>query len=164
MKVCLCGQINSMKLQIRLLWDLIKYRIRQVSIKYSKEKARKKRKKDIWHWDLSQDLRRKVQRITNLWESGGAWNVENGIWFCLRTHNKRRHHPIKGTWYEKGEKSNKYFFFLNLETHKKAKSSVRKVFSMKECKSQILKTFCRRFKIFIPISVKAILSDQLLFA
>ena len=32
----------------------------------------------------------------------------------------------KATWYEKGEKSNK--FFLNLETHKKAKSSVRKVF------------------------------------
>ena len=32
----------------------------------------------------------------------------------------------KATWYEKGEKSNK--FFLNFETHKKAKSSVRKVF------------------------------------
>ena len=32
----------------------------------------------------------------------------------------------KATWYEKGEKSNK--FFLNLETHKKAKSSVHKVF------------------------------------
>ena len=32
----------------------------------------------------------------------------------------------KATWYEKGEKSNRYF--LNLETHKKAKSSVRKVF------------------------------------
>ena len=32
----------------------------------------------------------------------------------------------KATWYEKGEKSNKYF--LNLESHKKAKSSVRKVF------------------------------------
>ena len=32
----------------------------------------------------------------------------------------------KATWYEKGEKSNK--FFLNLETHKKAKSPVRKVF------------------------------------
>ena len=29
----------------------------------------------------------------------------------------------KATWYERGEKSNKYF--LNLETHKKAKSSVR---------------------------------------
>ena len=33
----------------------------------------------------------------------------------------------KATWYEKSEKSNKYF--LNLETHKKAKSSVRKVFN-----------------------------------
>ena len=33
----------------------------------------------------------------------------------------------KATWYEKDEKSNKYF--LNLETHKKAKSSVRKVFN-----------------------------------
>ena len=33
----------------------------------------------------------------------------------------------KATWYEKGEKSNKYF--LNLETHKKAKSSARKVFN-----------------------------------
>ena len=31
----------------RLLWDLIKYRIRQASIKYSKEKALKKRKKDF---------------------------------------------------------------------------------------------------------------------
>ena len=33
--------------------------------------------------------------------------------------------PSKATWYEKGEKSNT--FFLNLETHKKAKRSVRKV-------------------------------------
>ena len=36
----------------------------------------------------------------------------------------------KATWYEKGEKSNKYF--LNLESHRKAKSSVRKVFSGEE--------------------------------
>ena len=28
----------------RLLWDLIKYRIRQASMEYGKEKARKKRK------------------------------------------------------------------------------------------------------------------------
>ena len=33
----------------------------------------------------------------------------------------------KATWYEKGEKSNKYS--LNLERHKKAKSSMRKVFN-----------------------------------
>ena len=33
--------------------------------------------------------------------------------------------PSKATWYETGEKSNT--FFLNLETHKKAKRSVRKI-------------------------------------
>jgi len=33
----------------------------------------------------------------------------------------------KATWYEKGKKCNNYF--LKLETHKKAKSSVRKVFN-----------------------------------
>ena len=33
----------------------------------------------------------------------------------------------RATWFEKGEKSNKYF--LNLEAHKKTKSSVRKVFN-----------------------------------
>ena len=33
----------------------------------------------------------------------------------------------KATWYEKGEKSNKYFLYL--ETYKKAKSSVCKVFN-----------------------------------
>ena len=35
----------------------------------------------------------------------------------------------KAIWYEKGEKSNKYF--LNLEAYKKAKSSIRKVFNNK---------------------------------
>ena len=33
----------------------------------------------------------------------------------------------KANWYERGERNNKYF--LNLESHKKAKSSVRKVFN-----------------------------------
>ena len=37
----------------------------------------------------------------------------------------------KATLYEKGEKSNKYF--LNLESHQKAKSSVRKVLAKKNC-------------------------------
>ena len=33
----------------------------------------------------------------------------------------------KATWYEKGERSNKYF--LKLESHNKSKSSVRKIFN-----------------------------------
>ena len=34
---------------------------------------------------------------------------------------------FRARWYEKGERSNKYF--LNLESHKKTKSSIRKIFN-----------------------------------
>ena len=37
----------------------------------------------------------------------------------------------KATWYEKGEKSNKYF--LNLESHRKAKSSAVRFLAKKNC-------------------------------
>ena len=64
----------------------------------------------------------------------------------------------KATWYEKGEKSNKYF--LKLETHKKAESSVRKVFNDEGVLITDPKKFCRRFKIIIPIFVNVTLSDH----
>ena len=50
-----------------------------------------------------------------------------GIRFYLWTDNKRCYNPIESHLYEK-EKKAKEMSFLNLETHKKAKSSVRKVF------------------------------------
>ena len=65
---------------------------------------------------------------------------------------------LKATWYEKGEKSNKYF--LNLETHKKAKSSIRKVFKNEGVLITDPKKFYRRLKIFIPIFLNVILSDH----
>lgn len=58
----------------------LKYRIRKVLIKCSKEKAREKREKRflINYWDYSKNLRREVLRITNRWESRGTWNFKNG--------------------------------------------------------------------------------------
>ena len=41
----------------RVLWDLIKYRIRQFSIKYSKEKAREKRERVSKVEENASDLR-----------------------------------------------------------------------------------------------------------
>lgn len=111
----------------RLLWDLIKYRIRQVSIKYSKEKALKKRKKIS---DLETSLRICEEKCN---ESPTFENQEELEMFKMEYDSiykqiaKGAIIRSKATWYEKGEKSNKYF--LNLETHKKAKSSVRKVFN-----------------------------------
>ena len=111
----------------RLLWDLIKYRVRQVAMKYSKEKARQRRKKNS---DIEASLRTCEERCNELPSAGNQEELE-----MLQMEYDSIYEQIakgaiirsKATWYEKGEKSNKYF--LNLETHKKAKSSVRKVFN-----------------------------------
>ena len=102
----------------RLLWDLIKYRIRQASIKYSKEKALKKRKKIS---DLETSLRICEEKCN---ESPTFENKERLE--MLKMEYDSIYEQI-ATWYEKGEQSSKYF--LNLETHNKAKSSVQKVFN-----------------------------------
>ena len=111
----------------RLLWDLIKYRIRQVAMKYSKEKARQRRKKLS---DIEASLRTCEERCNELPSARDQEELE-----MLQMEYDSIYEQIakgaiirsKATWYEKGEKSNKYF--LNLETHKKAKSSVCKVFN-----------------------------------
>ena len=111
----------------RVLWDLIKYRIRQMSIKYGKERAREKRER--------------VSKIENLLRT-----CEENCSKCPSNENFEQLEILKieydniyedlakgaiirskATWYEKGEKSNKYF--LNLESHNKIKSSVRKIFN-----------------------------------
>ena len=111
----------------RILWDLIKYRIRQVSINYSKEKARKRRKKIT---DIEASLKTCEE---NCGRSPSPENLEQ-LEILKSEYNSIYEYLSQGaivrsraTWYEKGEKSNKYF--LNLESHKKAKSSLRKVFN-----------------------------------
>ncbi|KAL9967827.1 hypothetical protein ACROYT_G026124 [Oculina patagonica] len=109
----------------RLLWDLIKYKIRQLSIKYGKEKARKKRKRIT---DIEASLKICEENCSRCPSAENREQFEilkleyDSIYDDLAQGAIVR---SKVTWYEKGEKSNKYF--LNLKSHKKAKSSVRKV-------------------------------------
>ena len=98
-------------------------------MKYSKEKARQRRKKVS---DIEASLRICEERCN---ESLSAENQEE-LEMLKMEYDSIYEHIAKGaiirskaTWYEKGEKSNKYF--LNLETHKKAKSSVHKFFNRK---------------------------------
>ena len=58
----------------------------------------------------------------------------------------------RATWYEKGEKSNKYF--LNLESHKKPKSSVRKVFNKDGILITDPKKYCKRLRSFTQTCIK----------
>ena len=114
----------------RVLWDLIKYRIRQVTINYSKEKARQRRQKIS---DIENSRKVLEEKCGN---NPTTENIEQLEILKLEHENiyeefsKGAIIRSKATWYEKGEKSNKYF--LNLESHRKAKSSVRKVFSEEE--------------------------------
>ena len=114
----------------RVLWDLIKYRIRQVTINYSKEKARQRRQKIS---DIENSRKVLEEKCGN---NPTTENIEQLEILKLEHENiyeefsKGAIIRSKATWYEKGEKSNKYF--LNLESHRKAKTSVRKVFSEEE--------------------------------
>ena len=111
----------------RVLWDLIKYRIRQASIKYGKDKARKRREKIADIEAALKTCEENCGRCPSLenFEQLEILKLEyNSIYENLAQGAIVR---SRATWYEKGEKSNKYF--LNLESYKKAKSSVRKVFN-----------------------------------
>ena len=110
----------------RVLWDLIKYRIRQVTINYSKEKARQRRQKIS---DIENSRKVLEEKCGN---NPTTENIEQLEILKLEHENIYKEFSkgaiirSKATWYEKGEKSNKYL--LKLDSHRKAKSSVRKVF------------------------------------
>ena len=111
----------------RVLWDLIKYRIRQATITYSKDKARERREKmsqveaSLKQCEVdcsanpSPENIEKLETLKGAYDSIYQYQSEGAI---IRSRAK---------WYEKGERSNKYF--LNLESHKKTKSSIRKIFN-----------------------------------
>jgi len=106
----------------RVLWDLIKYRIRQFTMKYSKEKARKRRE-DLLMIETS--LKRCEEACSVDPSELNLENLENmkmkydSHFECL---SKGAIIRSRANWYEKGEKSNKYF--LNLESYRGAKSCI----------------------------------------
>ena len=109
---------------------MIKYRIRHITINYSKEKARQRRQKISDSENSHKVLEEKCDNNPN------TENIEQLEILKLEHENIYEAFSqgaiirSKATWYEKGEKSNKYF--LNLESHRNAKSSVHKVFSKEE--------------------------------
>ena len=109
----------------RLLWDLIKYRIRQETISYSKLKARKRR-------DEFSNLERELKDLQEKYDA--CPTTEN----LTHLEEKRIEHENKydyitqgaiirsrARWFEKGEKNNSYF--LRLETYNNNKTCIRKL-------------------------------------
>ena len=111
----------------RVLWDLIKYRIRQVSLKYSKEKARL-RKAKILEIETSLTFYQKKCAADPSTENFEQLEILKSKYDAHFDYlSKGAIIRSRASWYEKGEKNTKYF--LSLESHKKAKSCVRKIFT-----------------------------------
>jgi hypothetical protein len=95
----------------QLLWELAKYQIRQVSIKYASEK---KKRTDNKLKELEQTLQRlEDQRDESGTEAEEATRVREEIEKIKEEKTKGAITRCKVRWYEEGEKSSKYF--LNLE-------------------------------------------------
>ena len=111
----------------RVLWDLIKYKIRQRTILHSKAKARKRREEKK---QLEETLRNCTLHCDNNPSKENLEGLE-----CLQAEYEQLYDYVtqgaiirsRAIWYKQGEKNNKYF--LNLEQSNKKKSSVRKIFT-----------------------------------
>ena len=109
----------------RVLWDFIKYKIRNETITYSKRVAKERREK------LS-TLERNIQEYAVKCDNDPtAENLSNPE--ILQTEYDRQYDYIareamirsRANWHEQGEKSDKYF--LNLESPRKKKICIRKL-------------------------------------
>ena len=103
----------------RVLWDLIKYKTIQRTIIYSKAKVRKKREKVK---QLEEGLRNCTTKCDNNPSKENLEELE-----CLQAEYDQLYDYItqgaiiryRATWYELGEKNNKYF--LNVKKIKQEK-------------------------------------------
>ena len=111
----------------RVLWDLIKYRVRQFTMHYAKEKAHKRRQELV---QIEISLRQAEERLA-IDPSEPNLEILEDLKMKYDSHfdyiAKGAIIRSRANWYEKGEKSNKYF--LGLESHRGTKSCIRKVLS-----------------------------------
>ena len=111
----------------RVLWDLIKYRVRQFTMHYAKEKAQKRRQELV---QVERSLRQAEERLA-IDPSESNLEILEDLKMKYDSHfdyiAKGAIIRSRANWYEKGEKSNKYF--LGLESHRGTKSCIRRLIS-----------------------------------
>ena len=109
----------------RIKWDWMKYKIRGESISYSKLKAKEKRNKIQ---TIENRLKMCEEKIAESPTQENLANLES----AKTEYEKEYDYIVRGsiirsraTWFEQGERNNKYF--LNLENRNKKKSCIRKL-------------------------------------
>ena len=109
----------------RIKWDWMKYKIRGESISYSKMKAKERRNRIQ---TIENRLKTCEEKIAESPTQENLANLES-----VKTEYEQQYDYIlrgsiirsRATWFEQGERNNKYF--LNLENRNKKKSCIRKL-------------------------------------
>ena len=117
-------ELSQTNMSPHLIWEILKYELRKFCIKFSIERSKIKKSLKLKHEKAVQEYETNPTCSTvssETYEDSKYW-LEN--W---------HHEQIKGVimrskseWYEKGEKSTKYF--LNLEKRNSTKNTIRKLF------------------------------------
>ena len=104
-------------------WDFLKFKIKEFTRKYSAEKKAAENKARL-------DLESKLKTLVNSLSTNASENLLKECEECKSGLESLYDHITNGliirskvSWYEKGEKSNKYFY--NLEKRNKSKSHVK---------------------------------------
>ena len=116
-----------------LLWETIKYEVRKFSIKFSKNRSKTNNIDKNMHENIvkSFETNPKSNILEADYNTSKDW-LEN--WYDDYT--KGAILRSKAEWYEKGEKSTK--FFLNLEKRNSVKNTIRNIFIKDSCNNDIL--------------------------
>ena len=105
----------------RVLWDLVKYRVRSCTMKYSKGKARERRARLA-------EAEKNGKRYLLICDNDPSQNNVNDLEVAKQEYALLRDYIVRSriNWYENGEKNSKYF--LNLEKARRGKTAVRRLY------------------------------------
>ena len=107
-------------------WEYMKYKMREFSMTFSKQKAYQRKKRRIFLENRVKTFETKLATSSDeeiIEQCNMAKNELESIYDCFTEDIILR---PKASWYEHGEKSTQYF--LNLEKRNKAKSHLRRIF------------------------------------
>ena len=117
----------------RVKWEFLKYRIRLTTKEYASKRSKERKK-------MREDLESKVNELENKITADSDEQTILQYEKCRSELEAMYDHITQGiilrskvTWYEKGEKSNKYF--LNLERRNSSKTHVKKLIEYDALKS-----------------------------
>jgi len=106
-------------------WELLKYEMRKMSISYSKAKSKRLRSE----YKILEERIEKIESTDDWIENEMLVKEYENIKMQINDYSNYVTEGLivrsKVTWFEQGEKSNK--FFLNLEKHRKSKTHIRKI-------------------------------------